>query len=191
MTLGWHRVISNFFEKSRRYSQVKGHHRYQGRRWQIWALSCEYLREFSNKFDTTQMVYSGAWGKLIHEQSRGRKSRDTVPLNNRVNVFMFMLLYSTPCADLTERRIPDMPASQSALAFFTWPRHFPVNSKKGPPFDPPPAGGPRAAPDSRGPPRSSLAPGTWSTRWANQAKLANQPQHSGQIYPIFLFEALY
>jgi hypothetical protein len=25
---------------------------------------------------------------------------------------MFMLLYSTPCADLTERRIPDMPASQ-------------------------------------------------------------------------------
>jgi hypothetical protein len=44
-----------------------------------------------------------------------------------------MLLYSTPCADLTEWRIPDMPASQSALAFFTWPRHFSVYSKKGPP----------------------------------------------------------
>jgi hypothetical protein len=77
------------------------------------------------------MGYSGAWGKL--KKTRIRKSRDTVPLNNRINVFMFMLLYSTPCADLTERRIPDMPASQSALAFFTWPRHFSVHSKKGPP----------------------------------------------------------
>jgi hypothetical protein len=26
------------------------------------------------------MVYSGAWGKLIHEKTRIRKSRDTVPL---------------------------------------------------------------------------------------------------------------
>ncbi len=28
------------------------------------------------------MVYSGAWGKLIHEKNRSRKSRDTVPLNS-------------------------------------------------------------------------------------------------------------
>ncbi len=27
------------------------------------------------------MVYSGAWGKLIHEKTRSRKSRDTVPLS--------------------------------------------------------------------------------------------------------------
>ncbi len=27
------------------------------------------------------MVYSGAWEKLIHEKTRSRKSRDTVPLN--------------------------------------------------------------------------------------------------------------
>ncbi len=27
------------------------------------------------------MEYSGAWGKLIHEKNRSRKSRDTVPLN--------------------------------------------------------------------------------------------------------------
>jgi hypothetical protein len=41
-------------------------------RWQ--TLSCEYLREFSKKFETTLMVYSRAWGKLI---------RDTVPLTGR------------------------------------------------------------------------------------------------------------
>ena len=28
----------------------------------------------------TLMVYSGAWGKLIHEKNRSQKSRDTVPL---------------------------------------------------------------------------------------------------------------
>jgi hypothetical protein len=27
------------------------------------------------------MVYSGAWGKLIHEKNQKQKSRDTVPLN--------------------------------------------------------------------------------------------------------------
>jgi hypothetical protein len=26
------------------------------------------------------LIYSGAWGKLIHEKTRSRKSRDTVPL---------------------------------------------------------------------------------------------------------------
>ncbi len=46
------------------------------------TLSCEYLREFSKKFKTALMVYSGAWGKLIHEKkTRSRKSRDTVPLS--------------------------------------------------------------------------------------------------------------
>jgi hypothetical protein len=33
-------------------------------------LSCEYLREFWKKFETALMVYSGAWGKLIHEKTR-------------------------------------------------------------------------------------------------------------------------
>ncbi len=27
------------------------------------------------------MVYSRAWGKLIHEKKRSKKSRDTVPLS--------------------------------------------------------------------------------------------------------------
>ncbi len=49
---------------------------FQRHRW--CTLSCEYLREFSNKFETAIMVYSGAWGKLIHEKTRGRKFRDTV-----------------------------------------------------------------------------------------------------------------
>ncbi len=44
--------------------------------WQIchwcqqWCtLSCEYFREFSNKFKPALIGYSGAWGKLIHEKN--------------------------------------------------------------------------------------------------------------------------
>ncbi len=148
------RIISNFFENSRRYSQAKVHHRCQRHRWQIcrrcqrhrwqiaagindtggkfchqfplccwhrwqimgtisgcghlkvtlfiymltllpkgaqtkllkffcfkmfsichrcrwhrWCtLSREYLREFSKKFEMAVVVYSDAWGKLIHEK---------------------------------------------------------------------------------------------------------------------------
>jgi hypothetical protein len=36
-------------------------------------LSCKYLREFSKKFETALIVYSGAWGKLIHEKNRKSK----------------------------------------------------------------------------------------------------------------------
>ncbi len=32
-----------------------------------------HLREFSKKFETTIMVYSGAWGKLIHEKNKKSK----------------------------------------------------------------------------------------------------------------------
>ncbi len=46
-------------------------HRYQWHRW--YTLSCEYLREFSKKFETALMVYSGAWGKLIHEKNQKSK----------------------------------------------------------------------------------------------------------------------
>jgi hypothetical protein len=44
-------------------------------------LTCEYLREFSKKFETVLTGYSGAGAKLIHEKTRSRKSRNTVPLN--------------------------------------------------------------------------------------------------------------
>jgi hypothetical protein len=36
-------------------------------------LSCEYLREFSKKIETTLMVYSGVWGKVIHEKNQKSK----------------------------------------------------------------------------------------------------------------------
>ncbi len=35
--------------------------------------SCEYLREFLKKFETALMVYSGVWGKLIHEKNQKLK----------------------------------------------------------------------------------------------------------------------
>ncbi len=47
--------------------------------WYQWCtLTCEYLREFLKKIKTG---YSGAGGKLIHEKTRSKKSRDTVPLS--------------------------------------------------------------------------------------------------------------
>ncbi len=43
-------------------------------RWYRWStLNCEYLREFSKKFETALMVYSGAWGKLNHEKNQNQK----------------------------------------------------------------------------------------------------------------------
>ncbi len=36
-------------------------------------LYCEYLREFSKKFETVLMGYSGAGGKLIHEKNQKQK----------------------------------------------------------------------------------------------------------------------
>jgi hypothetical protein len=47
-----------------------------GKQWDQYqwsTLSCEYLREFSKKFETALMVYSGAWGKLIHEKNQKQK----------------------------------------------------------------------------------------------------------------------
>jgi hypothetical protein len=49
------------------------------------TLSYEYLREFSLKFETALMVYSGAFGTMINEKTRSRKSRDTVPIIAIVN----------------------------------------------------------------------------------------------------------
>jgi hypothetical protein len=48
------------------------------------GATCEYLRKFSNKFETVLMGYSGAGGKWIHEKTRSKKSRDTVPLTTLV-----------------------------------------------------------------------------------------------------------
>ncbi len=51
-------------------------------RWHRWCtLSLEYLREFSKKFEMALMVYSDAWGKLIHEKNRKSKISWHCPFN--------------------------------------------------------------------------------------------------------------
>ena len=43
-------------------------------RWYRWCtLACDYLREFSKKFETVLMQYSGAGGKLIHQKNQKQK----------------------------------------------------------------------------------------------------------------------
>ncbi len=37
------------------------------------TLTCEYLREFSKKFEMILMLISGAWGKVIHEKNLKQK----------------------------------------------------------------------------------------------------------------------
>jgi hypothetical protein len=37
------------------------------------TLTCEYLREFSKKFEMILMLLSGAWGKVIHEKNLEQK----------------------------------------------------------------------------------------------------------------------
>ncbi len=40
------------------------------------------LRVSLRIFEKNRNEYSGAWGKLIHEKTSSRKSRDTVPLTS-------------------------------------------------------------------------------------------------------------
>jgi hypothetical protein len=44
-----------------------------------------HLREFSKKFKTALMEYSGAWGNCHVKKTRSSKSRDTVPLKMHIN----------------------------------------------------------------------------------------------------------
>ncbi len=39
----------------------------------LTTLTCEYLREFSKKFEMILMLLSGAWGKVIHEKNLKQK----------------------------------------------------------------------------------------------------------------------
>ncbi len=45
-----------------------------------WYRWCTLTCEFSKKFETVLMGYCGAGGKLTHEKTRSKKSRDTIPL---------------------------------------------------------------------------------------------------------------
>ncbi len=50
-------------------------------RWYRWCtLNCEYLREFSKKFEMVLMEYSGDGGNWFMKKTRSKISRDTVPL---------------------------------------------------------------------------------------------------------------
>ncbi len=131
------RVISNFFENSRRYSQMKVRHRYLQYQWQIchqcqlhqWQLFFHrYQRHrrqilprtagvidsgdkfaigvndtgakflppvsttFMKKFETALMVYSEAWGKLIHKKNlKSKISWHCLP--KLINVVRFCFVF--------------------------------------------------------------------------------------------------
>ncbi len=89
-------VISNFFENSRRYLQVKVHrrwqicHRYQRHRQKILPpvplglipevhFELRISPRFSKKSETALML-SGAWGNWLIYKTWSRKSRGTVPI---------------------------------------------------------------------------------------------------------------
>ncbi len=60
-------------------------------RWHRWCtLSHEYLREFSKKFEMAVIVYSDAWGKLIHEKNQQSKISWHCPFKCIVNSEMYM-----------------------------------------------------------------------------------------------------
>ncbi len=58
-------------------------------------MTCKYLREFSEKFETVLMGYSGAGEKLIHEKKQKQKSRDTFPLKKQLDETDGMVLNSS------------------------------------------------------------------------------------------------
>ncbi len=66
-------------------------------RWHRWCtLTCEYLREFSKKFEMNLMLFSGAWGKVIHEKNRKQKISWHCPFNLRISQCCRATL-PTPC----------------------------------------------------------------------------------------------
>ncbi len=53
-------------------------------RWHRWCtLTCEYLREFSKKFEMILRLISGAWGKVIHEKNLKQKISWHCPFNKQ------------------------------------------------------------------------------------------------------------
>ncbi len=50
-------------------------------RWYRWCtFTCAYLREYSKKCKMTLMLFSGAWGKMIHERTWRKKTLVTLSL---------------------------------------------------------------------------------------------------------------
>jgi hypothetical protein len=58
------RAVSNCFQNSRRYSQLKVCHRCQRHRWyRLCTFTCKYLREFSKKFENGLNGILWSWGE--------------------------------------------------------------------------------------------------------------------------------
>ncbi len=102
-------------------------------------MTCDYFREFLKKFETALLVYSGAWGKLIHEKkNRSRKSRDTVPLNLCMCMFVH---HCTPLhtAELYRHRVNRVQGFLSRRPNWLPPPPHPLaNVARGLPSPPPP-----------------------------------------------------
>ncbi len=64
----------------------KGAHRCRWHRW--CTLSREYLRKFSKKFEMAVLVYSDAWGKLIHEKNQKSKISWHCPFNKHLEILL-------------------------------------------------------------------------------------------------------
>ncbi len=45
--------------------------------YQWCTLNCQYLHDFSKKFEMTLMLLSGVWGKMIHEKNVKQKTTTT------------------------------------------------------------------------------------------------------------------
>jgi hypothetical protein len=55
-------------------------------------LELRIFPQIFKKFDTALIVNSGAWGNLIHEKTRSRKSRDTVPFSAGLGITTLYLI---------------------------------------------------------------------------------------------------
>ncbi len=63
-------------------------------RWHRWCtLTCEYLHEFSKKFEMTLVLFSGAWGKVIHEKNPKQKISWHCPLSKILYIVQTWIFY--------------------------------------------------------------------------------------------------
>ncbi len=103
-------------------------HRCRWHRWQ--TLSCEYLREFSKKFETVLMEYSGAGGKLIHEKKPEAKNLvmykaaviSTAPyISTHIFLLYFFFKNLSPLSLYTHKHLDDIISQ----ACYRHRRHIP------------------------------------------------------------------
>ncbi len=75
-------------------------------RWYQWCtLTCEYLRKFLKKFLMALKLFSGAWGKIIHEKTWSKKSFDTDPLKQNISAIRSYWYHFTKLYQNTENTV--------------------------------------------------------------------------------------